>query len=147
MKQLSHEAYENMKTEVTATSRVEQVADDKGFYRFYTFAELCCLDLSCHHATDVTMFVYIMGSQVAAFLSVVSPTSFVRPRVLLRLLSSLQFWYMLDILVKRWEDNAKLPQTAINCHKLPQCLYRTCRKAELVEEPGPDFPPTVAPTC
>lgn len=111
MKQLSHEAYENMKTEVTATSRVEQVADDKGFYRFYTFAELCCLDLSCHNIMRL-MFVYIMGSQVAAFLSVISPTSFVRPRVLLRLLSSVQFWY---ILFKRWEDNAKLPQTAINC--------------------------------
>ena len=35
--------------------------------------------------------VYIMGSQVAAFLSVVSPTSFVRPRVLLISLSSVQF--------------------------------------------------------
>ena len=90
--QVSHEAYENMKTEVTATSHVEQLADDKGFYMLLhqAFAELCSLDLSCHIMR--LMFVHLMGSQVVAFLSVVSPTSFVRPRVLLRLLSSVQFW-------------------------------------------------------
>ena len=38
----SHEVCENMKTEVTPTSRVEQIANDKGFY---TFAELRTFDL------------------------------------------------------------------------------------------------------
>ena len=55
----SHEACENM-TEVTPTSRVEQIANDQGFY---TFAELCTFDLIIRNSLCVyiiynTTYVY-----------------------------------------------------------------------------------------